>query len=360
MNADSLELFFELVRAGLWKNDVRLSEHEQINWQEIYQLSCEQSVLGLMLAGLEHSDVKPPQVMLLQWIGEVQQTEQRNVGMNRFIGELFEKFNATGTKAVLVKGQGVAQCYNKPLWRSCGDIDLLMDGPNYEKAKSLLIPIAEKVENEDVIKKHLGLYVNDFLIELHGRMPFEISRRVDRVLDGVIERVCDNHTNGANDLQGVPIPKPEEHLIIVFTHFLHHFFVEGVGLRQVCDWARLLWCNRNNLDLSLLEKRVRGAGLMTEWKAFASLAVDKLSMPIEAMPFYDSRFKVKGEKVLKRVLKSGNFGHNNDLSYRTRFKGVSYKIIATWRRFVDFASLVPMLPEDAPKFFFTYLFNKAK
>ena len=54
------------------------------------------------------------------------------------------------------------------------------------------------------------------------------------------------------------------------------------------------------------------------------------------------------------------FGHNNDLSYRTRYTGVSYKMIATWRRLLDFVSLVPVFPVDAPKFFFTYMFNKAK
>ena len=98
---------------------------------------------------------------------------------------------------------------------------------------------------------------------------------------------------------------------------------------------------------------------MTEWKAFASLAVDTLGMPAEAMPFYDARFKDKADRVLRRVLKSGNFGHNNDLSYRTKYKGFSYKLVAAWRRFVDFASLVPVFPVDAPKYFFTYMFNKA-
>lgn len=63
--------------------------------------------------------------------------------------------------------------------------------------------------------------------------------------------------------------------------------------------------------------------------------------------------------VLRRVLKSGNFGHNNDLSYRARYSGITYKIVAAWRRMRDFVSLVPVFPVDAPKFFFTYLFNKA-
>lgn len=76
------------------------------------------------------------------------------------------------------------------------------------------------------------------------------------------------------------------------------------------------------------------------------------------MPFYDSRFTVKGEKVLDRVMKTGNFGHNNDLSYRSKYTGMTYKVVAMWRRFTDFASLVPVFPMDTPKFFVRYVFGK--
>lgn len=99
---------------------------------------------------------------------------------------------------------------------------------------------------------------------------------------------------------------------------------------------------------------------MSEWKAFASLAVETLGMPDESMPFYDVRFKDKGEKVLVRVLKSGNFGHNKDLSYRTRYSGMTYKIVAAWRRLKDFASLVPVFPVDASRFYVTYVLGKVK
>ena len=99
---------------------------------------------------------------------------------------------------------------------------------------------------------------------------------------------------------------------------------------------------------------------MSEWKAFASLAVDTLGMPVESMLFYDALFKEKGEKVLRRVLKSGNFGHNNDLSYRTRYSGITYKIVAAWRRLKDFASLIPVFPLDAPRFYLTYILGKVK
>ena len=103
-------------------------------------------------------------------------------------------------------------------------------------------------------------------------------------------------------------------------------------------------------------------GLMSEWKAFYNLASRYLGMPDygSGLMVHDSRFDKKADRILELVLESGNFGHNKDLSYRTRYSGLTYKIVAAWRRLKDFASLIPVFPLDAPRFFFTYLFNKAK
>ena len=171
-----------------------------------------------------------------------------------------------------------------------------------------------------------------------------------------------NHTVALKKLGNIDsatiLQLADEHIFLVFTHFLRHFFIEGVGLRQICDWCRLLYTYRDSLNYGLLESRIRSAGLMSEWKTFAALAVNILGMPDESMPFYDARYNTKSEKVLKRVMKSGNMGHNNDLSYRSRYTGITYKVVAMWRRFKNFASLVPVFPLDAPKFFVCYLFGK--
>ena len=51
----------------------------------------------------------------------------------------------------------MAQCYERPLWRSCGDVDFFLDDENYEKAKGFLKPLAASVEEEYVREKHLGM-----------------------------------------------------------------------------------------------------------------------------------------------------------------------------------------------------------
>ena len=64
----------------------------------------------------------------------------------------------------------------------------------------------------------------------------------------------------------------------MFTHILQHFYKGGIGLRQICDWCRLLWMYRTELDLAKLEGRLRRAGLMTAWKAFGAFSVEYLGM----------------------------------------------------------------------------------
>ena len=355
--------FFALVKAGLWEQNVQLSQYGKIDFKEVYRLSQEQSVVGLVAAGLEHvTDYAVPKDDVLSFVGTTLQLEQRNHGMNQFLAMLNNKLNEEKIKAILVKGQGVAQCYERPLWRAAGDIDLLLSSESYERAKSLLIPLAEYVDKEDVARKHLPIKMKGYDVELHGSMPFVLSKRVDCVIEEAIEDTLEHNGTSSWNLKGrdILLPNSDHHIVIVFTHFLHHFFIEGVGLRQICDWCRLLWTYRTEINVDLLKQRLLKMSLMTEWKVFASLAVETLGMPLDAMPFYDSQFKSKGERVLNRVLKSGNMGHNNDQSYHVRYKGLSYKIVALWRRFCDFLSFLPIFPVDAPKFFVTYVVNKAK
>ena len=116
--------FFELLRAGLWEKDIRLSQYKNIDYSVIMRLAEEQSVLGLITAGLEKvTDVKIQKEVILQFVGSTLQIEQQNKAMNAFIAVLIEKLRKEDIYAILVKGQGIAQCYEHPFWRSSGDVD---------------------------------------------------------------------------------------------------------------------------------------------------------------------------------------------------------------------------------------------
>jgi len=157
------KVFFELLRAGLWSDgSTGLQIDGTPEWDEVYLLAQEQSVQGLVLQGLECfmeqgiiSKADIPQELLLQWIGEIRMIEQRNQVMNEFVAGLIERVRKEDVYAILVKGQGIAPCYEKPLWRLSGDVDLLLSSDNYEKAKKVLLPLAIEVDTEYESLKHL-------------------------------------------------------------------------------------------------------------------------------------------------------------------------------------------------------------
>ena len=356
---NNLLAFFALVRAGLWANlestDIRNQGFtEPADWEKVYQLAEEQSVLGVVLAGLEHSYVKPPQELLLQRIGEVQMLEQQNLAMNSYINTLNKKLAEAGISFVLLKGQGVGQCYERPLWRACGDIDLLLDAKGYDNAKRLLFPLAENVEKEFSYFKHVGMTLDGWEVELHGTFQSRLSKRIDNEIDRIQEEVFkDNGTrvwhNGKDD---VLLPNPDADVIFIFTHILHHYFFEGIGIRQFCDWCRLLWTYRSELDSGLLESRLQKMGLMTEWKAFGAFAVDYLGMPLYAMPLYsdNATWKKKALRISAFVLDVGNFGHKQ----RRNYDGMAYfvrKFISFWGRLSDILRHFMIFPKDSIVFF---------
>lgn len=182
------DIFIFLLKAGLWEKEVKLSPSETIEFWAIYQLAQEQSVVGLIAAGLEHVvGVNIQQKEKLTIVGSALQIERRNTKMNAFIAELVEKFRKNNISSLLLKGQGVAQCYERPLWRSCGDVDLFLNDANYVSAKNFLLPLASNVETEGVFSKHLGLMINSWNVELHGTLRCGLSRRIDKMLDKIIQ-----------------------------------------------------------------------------------------------------------------------------------------------------------------------------
>ncbi len=380
------EAFFVMVRAGLFpKREVQefnVQEFKEVNCGEVYRMAEEQSVIGLVAEGIDRfkfhvSGFKIPQEWALQFVGQTLQIEQRNRAMNAFVARLIEKLRENDIYAILVKGQGIAQCYERPLWRASGDVDLLLSDANYEKAKKVLLPLAIDAECEYKTLKHLGLTMKgDFEVELHGMQHSRLSRRIDRVIDEVQEDVfCKGKvrsvTFNANDNRSddfkttnavqVFLPGPDEDVIFVFTHILKHFYIEGIGLRQICDWCRLLWTYKDSLNHGLLEERLQKAGLMSEWKAFAAFAVEYLGIPLEGMPLYGANdyhnpnLRRKAERIMAFVMESGNFGKNRELKRSKIF--LIGKIMAAWQKMGDFARHAQVFPLDSVKFYFHYVLN---
>lgn len=313
--------FFNLLQAGLWE-DVsmisNLSIPQNVDWAALYHLAEKQGVVGLVAAGLDRMKVNIPKTWALQFIGAALQIEQKNKAMNAFIADIISKMREADIKTLLVKGQGLAQCYEKPLWRSSGDVDFLLDDSNYERAVKFMLPLSSNSKPEGKYSKHIGMDIGQWYVELHGTLRTNLSARVDKEIDAVHKDTFENKhfREWQDDDMIVLLPEVNNDVFFVFTHLIKHFYKEGgVTLRQLCDWCRLLWTFRDALDLQLLDLRINRAGLMNEWKVFSAVAVEWLGMPSESMPFWDSKIRNKGARLVNLILR-GNVGSEMEYAYQ--------------------------------------------
>lgn len=362
MRKGDIDVFFALLKAGLWEKEVQLVPYGEFDFAEVKRLAEEQSVVGLIAAGLEHvTDMKPSKSDVLNIIGQTMQLEQRNMAMNHFIAVLIDKLRKEGIHTLLVKGQGIAQCYERPLWRTCGDIDLFLSDENYEKAKAFFIPLANSVEPEDINHKHLGMTIDPWVVELHGSLRMGLPQKIKQVLDEIKEESFKDEKVRSWDNEGTPVflLSKENDAVYVFAHFFNHFYKGGLGLRQICDWCRLLWTYRDTLDVTKVETLIQRMGLVSEWKAFAALAVNDLGMPAEAMPMYDNpaKWSRKAERIKAFVMSVGNFGHNRDMSYYGKYPFLVRKCISMGQRVGDLLSHARIFPLDSLRFLPAMLVN---
>lgn len=364
-NSNSIEVFFLLVRAGLFGRTEGIEDFlpDGVDWEEVYRLAKEQSAVGLVAEGIgifqkEWLKTHGSTLVLRQWTkrlaSDTLRMEQRNMSMNTFVAKLIGGLRKRGIYALLLKGQGVAQCYENPLRRVCGDVDLLLSDDDYLKAKDYLPQFASFSKAGNEYKKDFAMKIGNWVVELHGSLRCGFSSRIDRELDKMYHDTFSNRNVRSwmnEDVQVFMLGKENE-VFYVFVHFLNHFYKSGVGIRQICDWCRLLWTFRDSLDVNALEARLKMMKLMSEWRVFGMFAVEYLGMPKEAMPFYceDIKWKRKAKQILTFILKTGNMGYNRKGkgsvdSYLTR------KIKSSRIRLCDMANHFTIFPMDTLRFF---------
>ena len=362
MRKKTVEIFLEMLRSGLWEKEARLSQFGEVDFEEIRDLAKQQSVVGLVTAAFDHiEDYKVPKRDVLNFFQHVYVLEKRNQDMNSFIEDLWHRLAENGIEAVLVKGQGIATCYERPLWRESGDVDILLMPENFDKANEVFRPLASSFSKE--LGLHSQLNIGKWSVEIHGSQGCGLSSPMDAFLADLRNKTFENGGiriwhDGKTD---IPLPEENNDVIFVFTHFLKHFYKGGLGLRQICDWSRLMWTYRDSLDSGLLISRLQQLGLVSEWKAFCSFAVEYLGMPKEAIILYDdsAKWKRKAARILSFLMRSGNFGHNRGNEYQ-HYPYLMKKTVSMSRRVADFSRHMRIFPTDSLKFLTGILKNGVK
>lgn len=238
--------------------------------------------------------------------------------LNNALIAVVQELREYGIDPVLLKGQGIAKYYPVPELRQCGDIDIYVGENHFAKTCEVIGAMSSEKDKEGDIPstKHYHTRIGKVFFEIHRYTDVYFPPRLDRIYQRISDAGMSKDVVTL-DFAGVPVltPSIDFNTFFIFNHFWHHFIADGVGLRQICDWVLLLHHNYGKVDLDYLQKVLYDMKLMKQWQVFGNIAVDFLGLPPNEMPFYNDKYKVLSEKVLKLIMIEGNFGKENLKGY---------------------------------------------
>ena len=159
--------FLQLVRLGIGHRMDGLISKE-IDWDTIQALADQQGLSAIVLDGIDKltEGFRPPQVLLLEWIGEVLQGyEYRYSEYCKALAEMAAFYNKHGLKMMVIKGYACGIDWPRPEHRPYGDIDIWQFG-DYKKADAL-VENEKGIEVDNSHHHHTVFYWNDFMVENH-------------------------------------------------------------------------------------------------------------------------------------------------------------------------------------------------
>ena len=217
-----------------------------MNWQELYTFASKQALLGFCFDGIERLGEEYPEELkrnpigrelLMNWMGKAQQIRRQNMKVNAVASKLFSMLREDGMRCCILKGQGNALMYPNPYSRTPGDIDVWIDASR----ERIMEYASKKFElGEDIRLQHLETSLDGVPVELHF-FPCSMNNPIYHArLQKWFKRNADlqcSHIVGLPDGAGdIAIPTTAFNVIYQLTHLYHHFFDEGIGMRQIIDY----------------------------------------------------------------------------------------------------------------------------
>ena len=290
----------------------------KIDWRQLYNFASRQALLGFCFDGIERltkefsEELKQNPMgrdLLMTWMGAAQQIRRQNVKVNAVAGKLFSMLREDGFRCCILKGQGNALMYPNPYSRTPGDIDVWVNASREEITK-----YAKRHLNleDDIRFHHLETTMDGVPVELHFfpcsmNNPF-YHARLQKWFKRNADLQCSNVVSLPDGIGEIAIPTMAFNVVYQLTHLYHHFFDEGIGMRQIIDYYYVVNNDESLVIRDTLQRVLKHLGL---WKFAGAvmyvlhealgLSEEKLIAPID---------EKRGKLLLAEILNGGNFGQH--------------------------------------------------
>ena len=297
----------------------------KIDWRQLYTFASNQAIIGICFDGIERlgneypNELKQNSIgkdLLMTWMGAAQQIRRQNMKVNMVASKLYSMLREDGLRCCILKGQGNVLMYPNVYSRNPGDIDVWVNASREEITEYAKCHF--KLE-DDIRFHHLETTMDGVPVELHffpGIMNNPIyNARLQKWFKRNADLQCSNVVSLPDGIGEIAIPTTAFNVVYQLTHLYHHFFDEGIGMRQIIDYYYvvirdyLLVINDESLGIrDTLQRELKHLGLWKFARAVMYVLHEALGLPEEKMiaPMDEKR----GKLLLAEILNGGNFGRH--------------------------------------------------
>ena len=291
---------------------------DSMDWQELYSFASKQALLGLCFDGIERLGKENPEELrlnpigrelLMTWMGKAQQIRRQNMKVNIVASKLYSMLRGDGLRCCILKGQGNALMYPNPYSRTPGDVDVWIDASR----ERIMEYASKKFElGDDIRLQHLETSLDGVPVELHF-FPCSMNNplyhaRLQKWFKRNADLQCSNVVSLPDGIGEIAIPTTAFNVIYQLTHLYHHFFDEGIGMRQIIDYYFIVSSDELLVIRDTLQKELKYLGLWKFAGAVMYVLHEALGLSEEKMiaPMDEKR----GKLLLAEILNGGNFGQH--------------------------------------------------
>ena len=217
-----------------------------IDWQQLYSFATKQTIIGICFDGIKRLSEEYPEELkknpierdlLMTWMGVSQQIRRQNMKVNGVAAKLYSMLREDGLRCCILKGQGNALMYPNAYSRNPGDIDVWVNA-----SREQITEYAKKhfELGDDIRYQHIETSVDGVPVELHF-FPCTMNNpiynaRLQKWFKRNADLQCSNVVSLPDGIGEIAIPTTAFNVIYQLTHLYHHFFDEGIGMRQIIDY----------------------------------------------------------------------------------------------------------------------------
>ena len=353
-------LFFELMQVAVGSRSSLSRVMTKKEWEGVYACCLKQTLVGMGYVAIQKLPKAqwPPSEVVLKFTAMATRIKSRNELLDKTCVAVCQRMDHDGLDAVILKGQANSINYPETLlpYRMPGDIDV------WARPKGNgVIPIASKTGNNNVeyidysgvqaVIEYVRMQhrikgssdrppmryhhidappVNGIPVEVHFRPSYKNSPirnwRMQNWYKSHMDLCVKNKCNF-----GFPVLTSSINVVYLMDHLFRHYFVEGLGLRQLMDYyfALRVWHNDvmecKDLQSQGMWSEGLGTPVMSKEEVMAVLrsfgmkkfagAVMYVLHEVFAIPtnYYICEPNEKeGRKLLEEIMKGGNFGQYDE------------------------------------------------